>query len=109
MTSTHYLIHASDVAKVHEALKQAQDLCEKVLMPGTDKYRNVCNALAILDNTQGVGVVAQLHPNQFKPSPEGSEWCREILLYSPNNEGDKLRGVNQRVKLYAIQGDSNEG
>jgi hypothetical protein len=46
--------------------------------------------------------VAQLHPAHWKPNPDGSEWCREALLYSPNNEGDKLRGVNQRVKLVTL-------
>jgi hypothetical protein len=48
--------------------------------------------------------VAQLHPNHFKPNPDGTEWCREVLLYSPTNEGDKLRGVNTRVKLYRSAG-----
>lgn len=46
--------------------------------------------------------VAQLHPAHWKPNPDKSEWCREALLYSPNNEGDKLRGVNQRVKLVTL-------
>jgi hypothetical protein len=46
--------------------------------------------------------VAQLHPAHWKPNADGSEWCREALLYSPNNEGDKLRGVNTRVKLVTL-------
>ena len=46
--------------------------------------------------------VAQLHPAHWKPNPDGSEWCREMLLYSPNNESDKLRGVNTRVKLVTL-------
>ena len=46
--------------------------------------------------------VAQLHPNHWKPNPDGTEWCREVLLYSPNNEGDKLRGVNTRENLYTL-------
>ena len=44
--------------------------------------------------------VAQVHPNHLKPTKDGERWCREVLLYSGNHDGDLLNGENYRVKLY---------
>ena len=44
--------------------------------------------------------VAQVHPNHLKQSADGNPWCREVLFYSGNHEGDLLNGENYRVKLY---------
>ena len=48
--------------------------------------------------------VAQVHASNILPIPDGTEWCREVLLYSPNNEGDCFQGVNTRLKLYLAAG-----
>ena len=44
--------------------------------------------------------VAQLHPNHLAADQDRPMWCREVLLYSPDNEGDKLNGVNTRVRIH---------
>ena len=44
--------------------------------------------------------VAQVHPNHLKPTDDGKPWCREVLLYSGDHNGDLSKGENYRVKLY---------
>jgi hypothetical protein len=44
--------------------------------------------------------VAQLHPKHWATEPGCVDWCREVLLYSSNNEGDTIRGENVRTKIY---------
>lgn len=64
--------------------------------------RNTTESLAALRTAleQQAEPVAQVHPNHLKQSADGNPWCREVLLYSGNHEGDLLNGENYRVKLY---------
>jgi hypothetical protein len=86
MTSTHYIIPASDVAKLRDAYKQ-------VLLRMDFPSAEIDTALSILDNAQGVGVVANVSQLQN---------ARMFTL----TEG---AGYDRFAPLYAIQGDSNEG
>jgi hypothetical protein len=79
MTPTHYLIHASDVAKLREALttnrvmaKDDQGNYTKEITP-----KVITEALSILNNAQGVGVVALRWPNKrghHNYCDEGETW-----------------------------------
>ena len=44
--------------------------------------------------------VAKLHPNHLAADQDRPIWCREVLLYSPDNEDDKYNGVNTRVRIH---------
>ena len=44
--------------------------------------------------------VAEVHAGHLRPADNGAHWCREVLLYSGNNPGDKSAS-GPRVKLYA--------
>ena len=54
---------------------------------------------AVRAELAGQEPVAEVHPEHIRDN--GKPWCREVLLYSGNNPGDYLNGVNTRVKLYA--------
>jgi hypothetical protein len=92
MTPTHYLLSASDVAKLQEALsinrvmaKDDQGNYTKEITP-----KVITEALAILQSAQGVGVVANISQLQN---------ARMFTL----TEG---AGYDRFAPLYAIQGES---
>lgn len=48
------------------------------------------------------GPVAEVHPNNIRPSENNRPWCREVLLYSGNSPHDFLDGKNYRIPLYRL-------
>jgi hypothetical protein len=90
MTPTHYLIPAADVAKLREALIEADKF---VTLDG------IPEALAILANAQGVGVVGYATHHD------------EPMLFPTHNEAGEYCDTDEFPRtIYApIQGDSNEG
>jgi hypothetical protein len=69
------------------------DLMCRIVNKAIDKYR--AELLAGSEEP-----VAQLHPKHWATEAGCVDWCREVLLYSSNNEGDTIRGENVRTKIY---------
>jgi hypothetical protein len=112
MTPTHYLLSASDVAKVHEALtinrvmaKDDQGNYTKEITP-----KVITEALAILQSAQGVVIVGysvtcnDQHSGNYFFNKQNAEKMRADM--------DSRYPAHPRTvaDLFgAIQGDSNEG
>lgn len=64
-----------------------------------------CGYQAAIANVKAGGPVAEVHPNNIRPSEDSNPWCREVLLYSGNSPYDFLDGKNYRVKLYKLPED----
>lgn len=87
------------------ALKAA--LAEPVQEPDPGEYHGWVLREVLFEKGEPVGhrepvqePVAQVHPNYLKPTDDGKPWCREVLLYSGDHNGDLFKGENYRVKLY---------
>ena len=84
-------------------LRTAAQQALKVLEAGTDVdpiFAGETEVALRAALVEPVKPVAQVHPNHLKPTDDGKPWCREVLLYSGDHNGDLSKGENYRVKLY---------
>jgi hypothetical protein len=94
---THITIERSKLEQALEALGKSI----AITMADIDLRHKAITAIKqALAQPAPVQPVAQVHPNHLKPTKDGERWCREVLLYSGNHDGDLLNGENYRVKLY---------
>lgn len=83
-------------------------------MPGSSDFtsisrrefeiEDVIKAVQTLVGLQDMTCVASVHPGHFRERED--HWCREVLMYSPRNPGDR---PETRVPLYARTRDLPRG